>query len=92
MNSYTNLLESLVPPLLWIAIIVCAVVGLLALTRPGLLATANSKSSRWIDSRKLFEFFDRQIHVDEFVLKHHKVFGVISLLTSAVLIVCYFCP
>lgn len=92
MNSYANLFESLVPPLLLIAIILCAVVGLLALLRPNLLATANSKSSRWIDSRKLFEFFDQQIHVDQFVLKHNKIFGTLSLLTSIGLIAYYFCP
>ena len=94
MNSYAyaNLFESLVSALSWMAIIVCLVVGLLALLRPSLLATANSKSSRWIDSRKLFEFLDRQIYVDQIVLKHHKVFGVLSLLTAVGLIArnCYF--
>ena len=90
MNPYSNILEPAVPPLMWFAIITCAIVGVLALVRPTLLASANSKSSRWIDSQKLFEALDKQFHVDQFVLQHNRVFGVLSLLTAVGLLAFYF--
>lgn len=90
MTPYVDVLQAITPPLVLISVTLCATVGLLAILRPALLESANAKSSRWIDSRKLFELLDRQVHVDQMILKHNKVFGVLSILTAIGLTVWYF--
>jgi hypothetical protein len=71
--------------LLFASLGLCGVTGLLALVSPRLFTTVASSSSRWINSRRFFEYFDRQFNVDQFVLPHSRLLGVLVLASVAVL-------
>jgi hypothetical protein len=53
--------------------------GLLALVNPRLFAAVATFSSQWVNSKRFFDFLDRRINVDKFVLPHSRLLGVLVL-------------
>ncbi len=72
----------------WIALPLLAAVamlGLLALVSPKGFAQISHDSSRWVDTAKVLEKFDKPINIDEHVLRYSRVFGVAIMVACAVL-------
>lgn len=72
----------------WIALpllVVVAMLGLLALVSPKRFAEISQSSSRWVDTAKMIEKFDKPINIDQQVLRYSRVFGVAIMVACAVL-------
>jgi hypothetical protein len=62
--------------------------GLVALISPKYFARVASWSGRWIDSRKLFEVFDKRIEIDDRILPYSRILGALVLASVSVLGFC----
>jgi hypothetical protein len=82
MDIFLGLVEVLKVPVLWTAIILCAGCGVLGVLSPKLLATINGISTKWVDTNWLFSYMDKKIDVDRFMVKHARLFGLLSLVTA----------
>ena len=82
MEIFAGLLEILKVPVLWTAIILCAVCGLLGLVSPRLLGTANRLSTKWVDTNWLFSCMDKSVDVDQYFTRHARLFGLMSIVAA----------
>ncbi len=86
MNTLSELAVLFRAPLLWSAIALCVVSGLIGLAGPRFLETANRMSAKSIDSNRFFAVFDKSIETDRFFVKHARLFGCCALATAVVLV------
>ena len=72
----------------WIALpllVAVAMLGLLALVSPLRFAQFSQSSSKWVDTAKFFEKFDKPINIDRHILRYSRIFGVAIMVACAVL-------
>lgn len=53
--------------------------GLLALVSPRLFSRVAAYGSIWVDTDRWLKRFDRRLDVDPFVLRHCRLFGLLSI-------------
>ncbi len=78
-------LDLIVPALLAVA----GLLGAVAILSPRLFALTAKKGATWIDSDQCFRLLDRRLDVDEFVLRHSRIFGTLVVASVAVLSIVY---
>ena len=66
---------------------VAVLIGLLALCAPRLLQRLNTAGNHWFSSRKMGRSLDSQIDTDHMFLKYPRVFGVLMILASVLILV-----
>lgn len=71
--------------LLFASLGIVGLAGLLALISPRLFATVATSSSRWINTRRFLDYFDRQVNVDRLILPHSRLLGGLVLASVAIL-------
>ncbi len=73
----------------WSACSVLALLGLYAMLSPQGFRKLATGSSKWIDTSRLVEVMDRQVDIDERVLRHARAFGAALLVATALIAYSY---
>ena len=69
----------------WAFLAVVAVLGLVALVSPRRFAALAQRGSKWIDTSRVVEAMDRRVDVDQHIIRHSRVFGVLVIVAALVL-------
>ncbi len=87
MEMITDIAFSASLKLLVLGNAVAVLIGLLALCAPRLLQRLNTAGNLWFSSRKMGRSLDSQIDTDHIFLKYPRVFGVLLILASVLILV-----
>ncbi len=66
-------------PIVGSLLLVCGLLGLLAIVHPRWFAALSSQGSQWVDSSRMLAFLDRRFDVDRLLLRHTRLFGSLIL-------------
>ena len=69
----------------WGLLSVVTVLGLLAIFSPRLFSIIARRGGEWVDTNKLVEKLDKQIHIDHHMIRHSRVFGITVVAASVFL-------
>lgn len=70
---------SFLTPAIAAALVGTGLCGLLAVVSPTTFAAISVSARRQIDSNRWLAWLDKEVHVDDFFLRHARVFGLIAL-------------
>lgn len=76
---------------MWGGLAVSGFLGLLALLSPRLFASVATCGKTWVDVDRLLRKLDRKIDIDDYVLHHSRMFGVM-VLAAVLLFLTVFAP
>ena len=76
--------------LIWPLLALFGVLGVVAVVSPRHFEKLATRSSKWVDTSQLATALDKTVDVDQHVLRHGRLFGLLVLLASLVLAYCYY--
>lgn len=91
MPAAGSLLTELVAALIWSALLLFGLLGLLAFLCPQWFRKLAAYSGHWIDTSKLVAALDKRIDIDEYVLRHSRLLGAVVVASLILLASVYFC-